>query len=179
VVTEVLLLCYYGYFLWPLLLGIVLYRRGQQQAYQQYILALAFAFLGTFLGYIWMPAVGPRFMFADAYAEPLKGLLLTPWLDSAMRSPEFNRDCFPSGHTAITLVVLSFAFKYRRPFFWAVLPAAIGLIAATLVGRFHYGVDLLCALPLVFLANSAAMVWLRNPSPVARVSVALRAVRST
>jgi hypothetical protein len=36
------------------------------------------------------------------------------------------------------------------------LAPAIGLILATIVGRFHYGIDLLCAIPLVFAVLSIA-----------------------
>jgi membrane-associated phospholipid phosphatase len=161
VLTELLLICYYGYFLWPLLLGVVLYLRGQRHAYQHYTLALALTFVGTFIGYIWVPAVGPRFFLASFFMRPLQGVWLTPLLDSAMRNPTFMRDCFPSGHTAITLVVLAFAYRYLRPFFWAVLPACTGLIAATLVGRFHYGVDLLCAVPLAVLTGVASSLVVR------------------
>ena len=163
VVTEICLLCYYGYFVWPLLLGVLLYRQGKKTEYQHYTLALALTFLGTFLGYVMMPAVGPRFLWSQANG-PLSGIFFTPWLESAMRSPEFNRDCFPSGHTAVTLVMLTFAYRFHRRFFLWVLPAGLGLIAATLVGKFHYGVDLLAALPLAAAATWLAGAWMRGRS---------------
>jgi hypothetical protein len=161
--TELLLVCYYGYFVWPLALGVLLYRRGRPDTFAQYTLALALTYVGTFLAYIFVPAVGPRFFLAGAFPEPLEGVWLTPLLDSAMRGPVFMRDCFPSGHTAVTLVVLIFAQRYVRGFFWILLPAGLGLILGTLVGRFHYGVDLLVALPLAALATALATSLTRAP----------------
>ena len=170
--TEILLVCYYGYFVWPLLLGLILYVGGQRKAYEHYTLALALTFAMTFVGYALMPAVGPRFLFSHVFQQPLQGLWLTPWLDSAMRGPAFMRDCFPSGHTAITLIVLSFAYRYQRRFFWCVLPAGMGLIAATLVGRFHYGVDLVCALPVVLLTTLVSSLLMRSQPLTIRISPA-------
>src|SRR5574341_1176736 len=54
-----------------------------------------------------------------------------------------QRDCFPSLHNAITLLVLIFGFKYHRKFFWGFLPFGLGLFLGTIYLRYHYGVDLL------------------------------------
>src|SRR5881398_3249891 len=73
-----------------------------------------------------------------------------------MRGPAFMRDCFPSGHTATTLLVLTFAYRHARRFFWAILPVGVLLIAATVICRFHYGIDLLAAVPLCVFAVAVA-----------------------
>ncbi|MFZ5470479.1 MAG: phosphatase PAP2 family protein [Myxococcota bacterium] len=160
--VEVLLVCYYTYFLWPLLLGLVLYfGQKDRRLFEQYVLALALGYSANFVLYALVPAVGPRFFLAGEFNEPLRGLWLTPWLDSVMRLPRFTRDCFPSGHTATTLTVLFFAYRRARRFFWVMFPFAVGLIGATVVGRFHYAVDLLAALPLVLWAVTTAVVLSR------------------
>jgi membrane-associated phospholipid phosphatase len=106
--------------------------------------------------------VGPRFfLFGDT--GPLSGVI-APWLESLMRTPTFMRDCFPSGHTSTTLLVLIYAFINARRFFWGMLPVALGLFLATLAGRFHYGVDLLCAVPLTLAVwNLTALATRLNP----------------
>lgn len=154
--TELFLLCYYSYFLWPLALGVVLWMRGKRAEFGQYTFALAVFFTANYLGYVQVPAVGPRFYLAHLFPGPVQGLHFAPLLDGLMRMPAFLRDCFPSGHTGVTLTVLAFAWRFERTFFRVMLLPAMGLILATLVGRFHYGVDLLCALPLVFATVSLA-----------------------
>jgi hypothetical protein len=108
-----------------------------------------------------VPAIGPRFFLFHQFSEPLRGVWLTPFLDSVMRTPPFAKDCFPSGHTGITLLVLVYAFRFERRLFRVMLLPGIGLIAGTLVGRFHYATDLLCAVPLVLVVLGLAFVWSR------------------
>ena len=147
--NEVLMFCYYGHFVWPLVLGILLYRAGKLAAFNEYLLGLGLLFAVNYAMYAVVPAVGPRYYLFDAFTGPVKGVFFTPTLDSLMRQPGFGRDCFPSGHTGATLVVFFYAFRFARRYFWVMLLPGLGLITATLAGRFHYATDLLCAVPLV------------------------------
>src|SRR5690606_11695452 len=72
------------------------------------------------------------------------------------------RDCFPSGHTGITLLVLGYAWREERRFFYAVLPVGVLLIVGTLAGRFHYGIDLVAAVPLTVTALAVAAALKRR-----------------
>jgi hypothetical protein len=109
-----------------------------------------------------VPAIGPRFFLIGAFAGPLDGPLLTPILDSMMRSPAFARDCFPSGHTGTTLLLFFYSFRFARRFFWVMLLPGIGLITATLSGRFHYATDLVAAVPVVVLVAGLSMALSRS-----------------
>jgi hypothetical protein len=153
---DAVMICYYGYFFWMTALALVLYFRAERAAFDQYMLALTLCFAVNFTFYVLVPAIGPRFFLANDFAGPLPGGWITAYLDSMMRNPTFVRDCFPSGHTAGTLIVLTYAYRYQRRFFWVALGPGVGLILATLVGRFHYGIDLVCAVPLVVAAVSLA-----------------------
>jgi len=176
---DVLLCCYYTYFFWPVLLALVLRARRERAAFERLSLALSLCFTLNFALYVLFPAVGPRFYLADSFSGPLRGAVLAPWLESLMRTPAFLRDCFPSGHTAVTVLVLLFAWRHARRLFWPMLPVAFGLIVATIAGRFHYGVDLLAALPLAALAlGVAAAVPAAAPAP-ARRGRSLPTLRST
>lgn len=162
-ITEILMICYYSYFVLAAVLGVALYIKGRRTAFEEFVLALSLFYSVNYLLYVAVPAVGPRFFLAKEFGQPLTGVLLTPYLDALMRTTPFNRDCFPSGHTGATLIVLTYAFRYYRRMFWIMLPVGTGLIAATLVGRFHYGIDLVCAVPLVtvILALASAMAKAR------------------
>jgi hypothetical protein len=160
---DLLLVSYYSYYVWPSALGLWLFFKKDRSPLEHYVLAITLAYLVNFVFYLVVPAVGPRFYLTDTFSEPLKGALITPWLDGAMRQPPFMRDCFPSGHTAITLCVLTFAFRHARALFWTMLAPAVLLITATLAGRFHYGIDVLCAIPMAVAVVLASDLLTQDP----------------
>jgi hypothetical protein len=174
--NNLLLPCYYAYFFLPVSLGVLLYLRREREIYDHYVFMLACLYAVNFSLYLMVPAIGPRFYLGSAFSSPLHGSVANA-LSSLMMLPTFTQDCFPSGHTAIALTVMSFAYTYARRFFWVALPVAAGLVAATLVGRFHYGIDLLCAIPLTVLVRAMGTAVARV-SPSGRVSPAREPVRA-
>ncbi|WP_375764725.1 phosphatase PAP2 family protein [Archangium gephyra] len=160
--TDILMLCYYGHFVWPLMLGVVLYFTGRQDAFDEYLLALSLFFTFNYLFYALVPAIGPRYFLYFAFDAPLQGVWVTSFLDSVMRLPRFAQDCFPSGHTGTTLLVFVYARRFVPRFFKVMLVPGLLLIAATLVGRFHYATDLVCAVPLVMVVVGLAVGWSRT-----------------
>lgn len=160
--TDLLMLCYYGHFVWPLMLGVVLYFTGRRDAFDEYLLALSLFFTFNYLFYALVPAIGPRYFLFFAFDKPLQGVWVTSLLDSLMRLPPFARDCFPSGHTGTTLLVFVYAFRFAPRYFRVMVLPGLGLIAATLVGRFHYATDLVCAVPLVVVVVGLAVGWSRT-----------------
>lgn len=155
--TDILMICYYGHFVWPLMLGVVLYFTGRREGFDEYLLALSLFFTFNYLFYALVPAIGPRYFLFFAFDKPLQGLWVTAFLDSVMRLPTFARDCFPSGHTGTTLLVFVYALRFVPWFFRVMLVPGLLLIAATLVGRFHYATDLMCSVPLVMVVMGLAL----------------------
>jgi hypothetical protein len=158
---DVLMVCYYGHFIWALVLGVVLYLHKRVAAFDEFLLALSLFLAVGYGAYIVVPAIGPRLFLLNAFPGPLVGVVITPFLDSLMRTPGFIRDCFPSGHTGTTLVVLFYAFRFSRRVFWTMLLPGLGLIVATLAGRFHYATDLVAVLPVVVMVVGLAMALSR------------------
>jgi hypothetical protein len=158
---DVLMVCYYGHFVWGVVLAVVLYFNKRTAEFDEFLLALGLFFSLGYAAYIVVPAIGPRLFLLNAFPGPLAGVFFTPLLDSMMRTPAFIRDCFPSGHTGATLLVLFYAFRFARRVFWVMLLPGLGLIVATLAGRFHYAIDLLAVLPLVVFVASVAMAFSR------------------
>ena len=141
--TEVLQIAYATYYFLPLVLGIALWRRDRARFHMLFFaLSLGFAF--SYFGYMLVPAIGPRFtpLVLHAQTRSLSGV----WLFSRIRDfldigEGVTRDCFPSGHTEITLLVLIFAFRFQRKIFWWLLPVGTALIFSTVYLRYHYAVD--------------------------------------
>lgn len=151
--TEALLLGYLCYF--PLLLTPIalLWWKREDALLERYVQLLVLVFIVNLCLYIAVPAVGPRFTVAGLYGQPLHGVLLGDWIHGLFLRAPFFRDCFPSGHTAGTLLALVFSYRHLRRWFFLSLPLGALCICATVLCRYHYGVDLLFALPL------AAFAW--------------------
>ncbi len=151
--VDVLIVCYASFYFWPLLLGVILYCGARQRDVDHLALLIVLGFFLNYVGYVLMPVVGPRWTLAPLYAQAPEGWLIGTELWRSFLSVPMVRDCVPSGHTAMTLLTLAFAFTRKRWFFWMMLPVAIPLIAATVLLRFHYVVDLVLAVPF------AVLVW--------------------
>lgn len=147
--TELLFLAYCSYFVWQVGLGIVLHLRKNGD-FGDYFLTVIIFYSLSFIGYILVPAIGPRFAIEHAYSGPLQGLWAADSLRASFESVPMVRDCFPSGHTGLTLIVLASAWRKRAyAFFVVMLPFAVLLIFSTLYCRFHYAIDVLSAVPFI------------------------------
>lgn len=148
--TEILFICYSLFFFWQLALGVVLHMREDKRDFEDYFLTVIAFYMISYIGYVTIPAIGPRFDIAHSYPSPLEGLWLAGSIEASFRGIPMVRDCFPSGHTGLTLLVLFRALdKKAFKFFWVMLPFALLLIVSTVYCRFHYVSDLFAALPFV------------------------------
>ncbi len=150
--NDLLLGAYTTYFIWPLALGLVLWFKRKDLQFDQWVTALMFFYSVNFAFYAMVPAMGPRYFQAAYFDGPVHGAFFAPYIDLMFRGSPLARDCFPSGHTGISLLVLAYSWKEARRFFWVALPVLICLIVGTLAGRFHYGIDLVAAVPLTALS---------------------------
>ena len=72
------------------------------------------------------------------------GSFITNFVRDTLNALEHNkRDCMPSGHTQIVLIVLYLAYRYEKFLFYLLFPIIGTLIASTIYLRYHYVVDLL------------------------------------
>lgn len=150
-VVDALYVCYTSYYVWPLSLGVLLFFDRREKELDRFILGYALLMLGSYVCYLMVPAIGPRFYLVGDYPGAVHATWVGQWFDSLFRGSPYFRDCFPSGHTALTLYCLYHARRLTPRWFWVMLLPASGLIAATLVCRFHYAIDLLCG-PLLTVA---------------------------
>ncbi len=170
--TEFLQICYSSFYLLWLILGIDLLRNHNERGFFFFLFVLMLGFYTSYAGYLIVPAIGPRFTlynFAKLNQE-LPGLYLTPYLREIINSGESitnvakaaalaQRDCFPSGHTEMTLITIATAIKYRAKSAMIIIPLGSGLIFATVYMRYHYGVDVIAG-ALVGIAVLASAGWL-------------------
>ena len=88
-----------------LLVAALLWRRRRFEEFRRYAFLICPGVPGFLLGYLLVPARGPRFLLAHLQNVPLQGL----WLFDALRAgldrlESAHYDCFPSGHTELTML---------------------------------------------------------------------------
>lgn len=164
---EYLQLCYSSFYFLPVILGIELYRRrkARKTEYEDLVrdeleemrYVIVYAFFLSYVGYIALPAVGPRWTLHDFFAidRELPGLWLTSTIRHVLNAGEnvkdymtaataravVTRDAFPSGHVDVTFVVTLLAFKYRAHVRWVLGAICLSMIFATVYLRYHYVID--------------------------------------
>jgi membrane-associated phospholipid phosphatase len=162
-VADILVLAYVSYYFIPLVLIIILFFRGKPEEFSLAVTTLLLGYYICYIGYIMMPAIGPRFTLASLQQVPLKGgAILNSVVDTLNILERNQRDCFPSGHTQTVLISLWFAFKYKRPLFWVYLPITIALIFSTVYLRYHYVIDVVAgvaAAGITLLLGTRLWAW--------------------
>jgi membrane-associated phospholipid phosphatase len=168
ILLEVLTVCYALYYFHPIVLGALLWRDDLREGtpgarFPRYVFGMLLVFYVSYAGYFLVPAIGPRFTLP--HEGPLPRGPVAQAIDQTLDRLETNRrNCFPSGHTMVTVAVLLGAARRSRKTFLAFLPFAVGLVLATVAGRYHYVVDVLAGIVLAFAVLGAARALARSVS---------------
>lgn len=147
--TDILQLAYTSYYFIPLIFGISLLRENQREKFDRTLFLILFCFYLSYLGYILMPAIGPRFTIDHLQTIELHGLFIAGPIQKLLNQLEgIKRDAFPSGHTAIALVILYLSFQFEKRLFYVFLPMVSALVFSTVYCRYHYVVDVIAGIGL-------------------------------
>jgi membrane-associated phospholipid phosphatase len=164
--TEVMALGYSSYFVLPLLSAAPSYiptemgpngpRMRHREAFRGILTATVLSLFLGFLGYMLVPARGPRY-FLPAPEVALRGALgYYDWAIALWNGmQEVKTDAFPSLHTATAVMAMGFSLRFRklfRPLPWLCFPLGISLILSTVYLRMHYVVDLFAGAAVGLLA---------------------------
>ena len=179
--TELLQIAYFSYYILFIILGVSLYRRYAIGDFDKAAFLIVYGFYLSYLGYFSLPGVGPRFTLHDfsTIETDLPGVLLTNVLRAFINVGEsippshadainlVQRDVFPSGHTQLTIIVMTLAFRYKISARWLVLILGSLLIVSTIYLRYHYVVDLLAGALLAWFTiwtGDKLEAWWRRTS---------------
>ena len=150
--TDILQAAYSSYYFLPVTLGVVLWVRKEDKAFDRSLFLIMLCFYLSYAGYMLMPAIGPRFTMDHLQYKDLEGLFITAPLQEMLNRLEgVKRDAFPSGHTAITLTVVYLAWRFEKKLFSVFLPVGLALIVSTVYCRYHYVVDVLGGVALALI----------------------------
>ena len=166
--TEIAQVAYTLFYPLLVAVGAELYVRRSEGDFQRFNFACACVFLASYVGYLLVPAVGPRFTLYDfsSIDHDLPGLLLTAPLrefvnvgglvplgvSKSVALSLAHRDVFPSGHTLMTLVSVWWSWRMGLSVRWGVTVVGAALVFATMYLRYHYVVDVMAGAALAVVA---------------------------
>jgi membrane-associated phospholipid phosphatase len=147
-------LAYVCYYLLPVGLAVLLYRRAARSDFRCFVFTVTLTFFASYVGYFMFPTSGPRTPLPGE-AQSMGGAVsdaIRAFIDFTERT---RTDAFPSGHTAVALVCLYFAGRISRRGFAVVVPLVAGIVFSTIYLHYHYVVDVVAGAGL-----AAGSVWL-------------------
>ncbi len=142
--TEFLQVVYTLFLPAVLFVAAMLWRKRSYAEFQYYAFLIALGFLVSYIGYLIVPARGPRFLLRDMQHFPLQGRWLFGYLQNTLdRLESAHYDCFPSGHTELTILAWWGSRMVSKRLFKVYFAYTPPLIFATVYLRYHYSVDVL------------------------------------
>jgi membrane-associated phospholipid phosphatase len=161
ILTEFLQIVYTLFVPAVLLVAALLWKRRSYEQFQYYAFLIALGFLVSYIGYLIVPARGPRFLLKHLQHIPLQGLWLFDVMQSTLdRLESAHYDCFPSGHTELTILAWWGSRMVSKRLFKVYFAYTPLIIFATVYLRYHYSVDVLAgAVVAAGLIVSAPVVY--------------------
>jgi membrane-associated phospholipid phosphatase len=145
--TEFLQIVYTLFVPAVLLVAFLLWKRGRSGEFQYYAFLIALGYLVSYIGYLIVPARGPRFLLKHLQHMPLQGLWLFQSMQTTLdRLESAHYDCFPSGHTELTILAWWSSRIVSKPLFLIYFAYTPLIIFATVYLRYHYTVDLIAGI---------------------------------
>jgi membrane-associated phospholipid phosphatase len=146
---EVLQLVYASFYLIPIAAILVVARCNGSRAFDRALTLLTFGFLTSYCGYLLLPTLPPS-RFLD-HGASLQGVWCAADLHHWLEAAEGNRwDCFPSGHTMLSLMSLAVIWRWARRWTWLFLVIVLPLVFSTMMLRYHWSWDVLAGGLLVW-----------------------------
>lgn len=127
-----------------------------RRAVADYVFTAIFTFYIGYFMYLLVPVMGP--IFTVNYAVPVGGI--DPLFSSGQAL--VSRDCFPSLHTGLTVVMMVQIWRYRRKWAWFYIPVGALIVCATIYLRFHYALDDIAGASLAIATTQIAPFMLRR-----------------
>ncbi len=158
--TEYLQVVYTLFVPAVLLVAFILWKRGKYPEFQYYAFLIALGFLTSYIGYLIVPARGPRFLLKALQHMPLQGMWGFDGMQHALdRLESAHYDCFPSGHTELTILAWWGSRMLSNRWFRVYFAYTPSIIFATVYLRYHYTVDVMAGalVAIVLIAASPSL----------------------
>jgi membrane-associated phospholipid phosphatase len=158
--TEFLQIAYTLFIPSVILVAVAIWSRQMYPEFRYYAFLVGLGFLASYVGYFLVPVRGPRFFLAHLQHVDLHGMwLFDPMQRLLNRLESAHYDCFPSGHTEMTMIAWWSSRVVSKRLFALFSLYTILIVTATVYLRYHYTVDVFAGvvLAVAVLAVSPAL----------------------
>lgn len=164
--SELLAFVYASYaLLFPVCLGVVAFVGGPK-ALREASFGLGLALVTAYVSYALVPVRGP--VLERGFDTSLELYLVRDVKEALMDRLRHTYDCFPSMHTAATVLLVALTFRASKRVGWWLLPIVTLMPLACVYLRYHYVVDVLAGEALAFAVLAVLAVrarWLERAEP--------------
>ncbi len=144
--SEWMAFCYSSYAFLLLILIFWLFLKPDMKTFDRFIFELTLTLCIGYLGYALIPAIGP--IYTQNFSIPIDLVYMKSFKEVTMDRTRIDRDCFPSLHTAVTLLVgIHYRLNFRKVFPY-ILPILITIPISCVYLQYHYVSDVLAGLIL-------------------------------
>jgi membrane-associated phospholipid phosphatase len=152
--TEILEIGYFSYFVLLMIVGGTLYARQDKLPFRQVMGATVLAYLMCYVVFILVPTEGPAHTLAAQHNFPLPGGGPFHWMVQVIQSNAgVHGNAFPSAHVAGGVVSLFFACKYIPRLGLALTPLVFLLCIGAVYDRYHYVSDVIAGIVVGVIAS--------------------------
>ncbi len=138
--ADLLYVSYLSYYVMIPAVCLLLYALGQYAAFRETTFIMMLALQACSWIYIFCPVASPYYEFprvGKPYSESPFYRLIMKFLQHGSS----KGSAFPSSHVTIGLVILMCLGAFNVPISIVFAPFVVGLVVATVYGRFHYAID--------------------------------------
>lgn len=155
--NEILSFCYFAYYVIIPGFFFTAFYRKDYDIIKSVLSGVCLTYLLSYLLFVLYPVEGPRWFFANLYANNIDGLLFRDMVVWIIGNGAIHGGAMPSSHTGVVLAIMIYSFKYYRTLGWILLPIVLGLSLGTVWGRFHYVSDVIIGAAIALVA-----MWLAD-----------------
>jgi len=153
--SEYLHFCYLSHLVVIPLVAAYWYVSGRRTAFGELLLMLSIVMLGSYLFFILLPVDSPYYLWRRL-GPPLSGHFFFDLVHQMSARGGARGGAFPSAHVSSAVVVVLVAWRHQRRLAYLIVPITVGVMVATVYGRFHYALDSLVGAALAITVVAAS-----------------------
>ncbi len=165
-VTEILEVGYFSYFVLLMIVGGVFYRWRDRRPFRQVMDASVLSYMMCYVIFILFPTEGPAHTLAAQHNFPLPGGGPFHWAVLLIQGQAgVHGNAFPSAHVAAAAVALVFAWRYAPKLGLALTPLVVLLCTGAVYDRYHYVSDVVMGIPFGVVPALVILAVAQNQLP--------------
>lgn len=158
--TEILKFAYFSYYFIIFVPPVYFYFSKKYRILDEYVESVSIAFFICYIFFILFPVEGPRYVFSELYKVKLDGYFFTRLQDFIMAHVSTHGGCMPSSHVAASCMAWRVINRHFKKTSYFLLILIVLLCFSTVYHRYHYVMDVIGGLVVVYFASRFRIYFL-------------------